>query len=153
LRTVTWPQSLYPRPAKLTSDYAQTIRGLLHLQRKGLLAENEEALICDAKMLYSAPTSNILLFVDGAWLTPDAEVVVPGVVRHALIEENTVRACPCPRGLVDMCESIALTNSGWFIRPVASVNGRTLCMHSAPFEKLTATIAGQVGIPEGFTCG
>jgi len=153
LRTVKWPLPLYSRPAKLTADYAQTIRGLHHLKCKEFLAENEEALICDANMLYSATTSNILLFVDGAWLTPEADAVVPGVVRHALIEAGVVRACSCPRDLLDMCEAIALTNSGWFIRPVASINGRRLSTHGASFDPLYSVLRGRAGIPSRLPCG
>jgi len=152
LRTVLWPLPLYPRPAKLTADYAQTIRGLHELEDKGLLAKGEEALVCDAEMLYSAPTSNIMLFMDGTWMTPNADSVVPGVVRHTLIEYGVVRACPCPHALAEACEAIALTNSGWFIRPVATINGRTLRMHGAPFEQLVAVLTGQAGIPEGLPC-
>jgi len=152
LRTVTWPLPLYPRPAKLVADYAQTIRGLHDLRCKGLLAEDEEALICDADMLCSASTSNILLFADGVWLTPDTDAVVPGVVRHALLKVGVARACPCPLDLAERCEAIALTNSGWFIRPVASINGRKLSMDGAPFEQLAAVLAGQAGIPEEFVC-
>jgi len=153
LRTVTWPLPLYPRPAKLTADYAQTIRGLHDLKYKGLLAKDEEVLICDAEMLYSAPTSNILLFVDGVWLTPDTDAVVPGVVRHALLKAGVVRACPCPYDLAERCEGIALTNSGWFIRPVASINGRKLSTNGAPFDLLCSALRGRAGVPTRLPCG
>lgn len=151
--TVIWPLPLYPRPAKLTADYAQTIRGLHDLRSRGLLAEDREALITDTDMLYAAPTSNILLWVDGVWLTPDADVVVPGVVRHALIDAGVVRARVCPRSLADRCEAMALVNSGWFIRPVTSMNGRPLHTHAALFEQLVSVLAGQSGIPEELPCG
>jgi len=152
LCTAPWPLPLYPRPAKLTADYAQTIRGLHDLRNSGLLAEDKEALICDADMLYSATTSNILLFVDGVWLTPDADAVVPGVVRHSLLEAGVARKCSCPRSLADRCEAMTLTNSGWFIRPVASINGRSLRTHGAPFELLMSVLNGQPGIPEKISC-
>ena len=118
----------------------------------GLLAADKEALIGDMDMLYSATTSNILLFVDGTWLTPDADVVIPGVVRHALLEAGVVHARACPRSLAGRCEAMALTNSGWFIRPVTSINGRPLHTHGVPFEQLLSVLAGQSGIPEGLPC-
>jgi len=152
LRAVTWPLPLYARLAKLTADYAQTIRGLHDLRCKGLLAEDEEALICDTDMLYSAPTSNIFLLADGVWLTPDADVVVPGVVRHALLKAGLARACPCPHDLAERCEAIALTNSGWFIRPVASINGQKLSTNSAPFDLLYSVLRGQAGVPSRLLC-
>ncbi len=152
LCTVAWPLPLYPRPAKLTADYAQTIRGLHDLRNRGFLSEDKDALICDADMLYSATTSNILLFVDGTWLTPDADAVVPGVVRQVLLEAGVARACSCPRSLADKCEAMALTNSGWFIRPVASINGRPLCTHGASFEVLVSVLEGQPGVPENIPC-
>jgi len=153
LRTVTWPLPLYPRPAKLTADYAQTIRGLHNLKCKGLLAKDEEVLICDAEILYSAPTSNILLLVDGVWLTPDADAVVPGVVRHALLKAGVACACPCPHDLTESCKAIALTNSGWFIRPVASINGRKLSVNGAPFDLLCSALRDRAGVPPSLPCG
>jgi len=153
LRAVTWPLPLYPRPAKLIADYAQTIRGLHDLKCRRMFAGDEEALICDAHMLYSAPTSNILLFADGVWLTPDTDTVVPGVVRHALLKAEVVRACPCPNDLADRCEAIALTNSGWFIRPVASINGRKLSVDSAFFDLLYSVLRGRPGVPSRLPCG
>ncbi len=153
LRTVTWPLPLFSRPAKLTADYAQTIRGLHDLKDKGLLAEEEEALICDADRLCSASTANILLFVDGAWITPDADMILRGVVRQALIDDRAVRPCPCPRVLADTCEAMALTNSGWFIRPVASINGRKLGTDGALFDLLYPVLMGRAGVPLRLPCG
>jgi len=153
LRSVTWPLPLLPRPAKLTADYAQTIRGLRDLKGKGLLAENEEALICDADMLYSATTSNVLLFAGGVWWTPDADVVLPGVVRRAFVDAGVVHYSACARSLAERCEAMALTNSGWLIRSVTSINGRPLRTHGAPFDQLVAVLQGRSGIPEEFLCG
>lgn len=153
LRTVEWPWLLSSRVAKFTADYAQTIRGLLDLRNKNLLGKNEEALICDSHQIYSAPTSNIMLFVDGAWLTPSSDAVVPGVVRHALLDADVVHACPCPRSLTDRCEAIVLTNSGWFIRPVASIDGRKLHVDGAYFHTLYSVLIGQTGVPVRFLCG
>jgi len=152
LRAVTWPLPLSSRLAKLTADYAQTIRGLRDLRNKNLLGEDEEALICDASQLYSAATSNILLFANGAWVTPDAAAVLPGVVRSALIEDGAARPFRCPRELADACEAIALTNSGWFIRPAASINGRKLSTDGASFELLYSVLAGRAGAPSRFLC-
>jgi len=152
LRTVTWPQPFVPRPAKFTADYAQTIRGLLDLRSNGLLGQDEEALICDADTLYSAATSNVLLFVDGAWATPDADAAMPGVVRSALIKGGAVRPLQCPRAVADVCEAIALTNSGWFVRPVASINGRKLSTDGASFDLLYSVLAGRAGVPSNLTC-
>ncbi|MDQ6959007.1 MAG: aminotransferase class IV [Mariprofundaceae bacterium] len=153
LRTVMWPLPLYSRPCKLTADYAQTIRGLHNIKDRKMLAEGEEALICDTNMLYSAPTSNIFLFVEGVWLTPDADVVLPGVVRHALLKAGVARTCPCPHDLAARCEAIALTNSGWFVRPVTSINGRKLRTDGAPFDSLYSVLRGRAGVPPRLPCG
>ncbi len=152
LRSVMWPLPLFPRLAKLTADYAQTIRGLHHLKAKGLLAEDEEALICDVDMLYSATTSNVLLFVDGVWRTPDADAVLPGVVRRAFVDAGVVHSSACMRSSTARCEAMALTNSGWFIRPVAFVDGRPLRTQGIPFDQLVSALRGRAGIPEEFSC-
>jgi len=150
LRTALWPMPLYARPAKFTADYAHTIRGLRQLEKNGLLACAEEALICDETNIYSAATANVMLLQGGEWLTPAADAVLPGVVRAALIQAGCARLCPCPRGLAHTCDAIALTNSGWFVRPVASINGRKLQASGTAFARLYAPLLGQPGAPARF---
>ncbi len=148
LRAVTWPVPLRPRPAKFTADYAGAIRVLRRLKAEGLLADGEEALICDATGICSAPTANILLFQAGEWLTPAADSVLPGVVRNVLMESGCIRLAPCPVGLADTCDAAALTNSGWFVRPVTSINGRSLATTGMAFEQLFSILRGRAGVPE-----
>jgi len=148
LRAVTWPVPLRPRPAKFTSDYADAIRVLRHLKAEGLLADGEEALICDADRICSAPTANILLFQSGEWITPATDAALPGVVRNALIGSGCIRLAPCLLELADTCDAAALTNSGWFVRPVASINGRSLATAGMAFEQLFSILRGRTGAPK-----
>jgi len=153
LRTVRWPMPLYSRPAKFSADYAHTIRCLLRLEQDGLLNRGEEALICDRMCIYSACTSNAMFFQDGEWLTPDGDMVLPGVIREALIAQGCVKICRCPLDLADTCDAVALTNSVWFVRPVASINGRGLKTDGPPFDRLRAVLYGNPGVPGDLACG
>lgn len=145
LRSVTWPFPLIPRPAKFTTDYAMTLRAL-HMLRN-YFPGGETALICDAEYLYSGITANLLIYRQGMWWTPDHRGALPGVVRAALIEAEVVRAAACPRSWLADCEAMALSSSGSFIRPVASVDRRSLMTDEALFAPLWKALAGEPGVP------
>jgi len=146
LRSVHWPLSGMSRIAKFTADYAFTIRLLHQARHAGLLAEHEQALFTLGEEILCMETANILLLVNGEWLTPDSEAILPGVVRQALLESGVLRASRCPVDWLQVCDAMAICNSGCFIRPVAMVNGRPLDVHARHFAPLFAMLAGKPGV-------
>jgi 4-amino-4-deoxychorismate lyase len=152
LRTLHWPLSGLSRIAKFTADYAYTIRLLHQAHRDGLLIDTEAALFTLQDELLCMETANVLLLVNGEWLTPDSDAVLPGVVRGALLDAGVLRACRCPLDWLQACEAMAVCNSGYFLRPVARVNGRMLDVHAARFAPLVAALRGRPGVPGNLSC-
>jgi branched-subunit amino acid aminotransferase/4-amino-4-deoxychorismate lyase len=148
LRSVHWPLTGMSRIAKFTADYAFTIRLLHQARHAGLLGQNEQALFTRDDEILCMETANILLLVNGEWLTPDTEAALQGVVRQALLESSALRACRCPVDWLLACDAMAICNSGSFIRPVASVNGRRLDVHPDRFTILLDVLRGRQGVPE-----
>ncbi|MDQ7010586.1 MAG: aminotransferase class IV [Mariprofundaceae bacterium] len=145
LRAVNWPWPVKPRPAKFTSDYAETLRAM-QMCRTG---EGEAPLFCTGGRVLSTATANILLCRDGAWWTPGSEMdgILPGVVRAALIRAGCVREAVCPVAWLRDCTAAATVNSGSFIQPVAAVNGRKLAQHAALFQPLWQALQNREGVP------
>lgn len=152
LRTLHWPLTGLSRIAKFSADYAYTIRLLHKARRDGLLGESELALFTLEDELLCMETANILLLVNGHWLTPDSESVLPGVVRDTLLDAGVLNACRCPLDWLQGCEAMAVCNSGYFLRPVARVNGRMLDTHTVHFAPLVAALRGRPGVPRNLSC-
>ncbi len=148
LRTLHWPLSGMARIAKFTADYAFTIRLLHQARHAGQLGEHEQALFTLGDDVLCMETANILLLLNGEWLTPDSDALLPGVVRQALLESGVLRACRCPVDWLQVCDAMAICNSGSFIRAVASVNGRRLDVHPDQFAALLDALRGRQGVPE-----
>lgn len=149
LSTVEWPFSVQPKRAKFSSDYALTLRAMQQWQQNGL-SENETPLICEKGKVLSTSTSNVLIYREGRWFTPDETGggVLPGVIRDELISDALVESCNCPVAWLDDCEAIALTNSGFFVRPVSMVNGRAVNSKHQAFEMLYQALRGKSGVAE-----
>jgi len=152
LRTLHWPLSGMARIAKFTADYAFTIRLLHQARHAGQLSEDEQALFTLGDELLCMETANILISIDGEWRTPDSDAVLPGVVREVLLTSGSVTACACPLEWLLACDAMAICNSGCFIRPVASVNGRRLDTHAGHFAPLLDALRGQPGVPGNLAC-
>lgn len=152
LRSLHWPAGGMARIAKFTSDYAYTIRLLHQARHAGLLAESETALFTFEDELLCMETGNILISIDGAWRTPQHAAVLSGVVREALLAEGAVQACACPLDWLQVCDAMAVCNSGCFIRPVARVDGRVLATDACHFTALADALRGRPGVPEGVLC-
>jgi len=146
LRSVHWPLTGMSRMAKFTADYAFTIRLLHQARHAGLLGEHEQALFTLGEEILCMETANILLLVNGEWLTPDSEAILPGVVRQALLGSGVLHACRCSVDWLQVCDAMAICNSGCFIRPVAVVNGRHLDVHARHFAPLLAMLADKPGV-------
>jgi branched-subunit amino acid aminotransferase/4-amino-4-deoxychorismate lyase len=152
LRTLHWPLRGMSRMAKFTADYAFTIRLLHQARHAGQLGEHEQALFTLDDDLLCMETANILLLLNGEWLTPDSDALLPGVVRAALLEAGVLRACRSPADWLQVCDAVAICNSGCFIRPVSVVNGRRLDEHAGRFAVLLDALRGRKGVPENILC-
>jgi len=149
LSVVEWPFPLLPKQAKFTGDYALTLRALQQWKGNGLPGKTEP-LICKNGQALAAMTANVLICRNGLWFTPDESNggVLAGVVRNALVENGCVEPVVCPAAWLEDCEAIALTNSGFFIRRVATVNGRMLDSGDQRFGPLYQALRGEAGVPE-----
>jgi len=152
LRTLPWPIGGMARNAKFTADYAATIRLLHQARHSGLLGEDEHALFTGNGEVLAMETANILLHVDGRWLSPDSDAVLPGVIRGALLDAGCIELAFCPLDWLAICDALAICNSGCFVRAVASVNGRRLATTGDCFDTLLAVFSGEPGVPERI-CG
>lgn len=144
LRTVNWPWPVKPRPAKFTSDYAETLRAI-QICRTG---EGEAPLFCTEERVLSTATANILICRNGGWWTPGTDMggILPGVVRAELVRAGCVREAVCPVVWLRDCTAVATVNSGSFIRPVATVNGRKLAQNPALFQPLWEVLRNREGV-------
>jgi len=147
LHTLDWPLGGMARIAKFAADYAYTIRLLHQARREGTLPEGDQALFTHQGDLLCMETGNIMLLLDGEWVTPDSEALLPGVVRGALLEAGVLRACRCSVDYLPMCEAMAVCNSGCFVRPVAKINGRQLDVRADRFVSLVEALQGKPGVP------
>jgi len=147
LRSLQWPQGGMGRTAKFTSDYAYTIRVLQQAHRNGHLQQDEQALFVARGELLCMETANILLLMNGSWITPEHDEVLPGVVRAHLLREGVLSASPCPEDCLQTCESMAICNSGCFVRAVNRVDGRNLDVRPQFFAPLRQALQGRAGVP------
>lgn len=152
LFSATWPLPLRERPAKFTADYAETLRGLQLIKQAGLAAD-AMPLICDEEFVYSAPAANLLLYRRGHWVTPAGGPVLPGVVRSTLLAAGCVKEACCPRAWLADCEAAALTNSTFFVLPVAAIDGRALPVSGPCFLPLYQALQRKRGVPLEMACG
>jgi len=143
-----WPFALQVKASKQTCDYALTLQAMNVWQQEGL-KQGDTPLICKGGGMLSTATANLLVYSAGFWYTPDAEGggVLNGIVREALLKGGVVKASECPQSWIDDCEAMAVTNSGWFIRSVSSVNGRALSNEVSLFEPLYEVLRGESGVP------
>lgn len=142
LAQVQWPFPLQVRQAKYTADYAMTLRALHILQ----LDPDMQPLICDAQHAQSTMTSNVMFFIHGEWLTPPSSSILTGIVRAFLLDQKVIKTTAITLDMLADVQAIALSNSGSFITPVASLNARTLCSDSDLFDQLWQPLCTQKGV-------
>lgn len=112
-----------PRSAKFTADYALCLRWL----GKQSLSEGCMPLLCDGRSVLSGLTANVLIRREGQWFTPVLRRgILPGLVRAALVRSGHVQERMCPVSWLMDCEAIMLSNCGFFLLPVQSIDGRDL---------------------------
>jgi len=151
LHSVNWPFPLRKKAAKYTSDYAETLRALRLLEQSGL-PSGDEALICDEQRIYSGTTANVLVYREDRWWMPRSEWILPGVVRGYLLQAGAVSEADCPRTWVNDCTALALTNSGSFVQPISTMDGRKLASDGAVFDDLWQVLNDKPGVPGRDVC-
>jgi len=122
LQSVEYNFPLLDKPAKFSSDYALTLRAKQHWS----LAEGNTALVCKDDFLLCGLAANIALFVNQQWVTPSGTGILAGIVRAFLIQENLLKAQPCPTSILDDVEAAVLLNSGSFLQAIHRINGNML---------------------------
>ena len=121
------PDEALPASAK-THNYLNGV-----LARTELSPDADEALLCDLDGHVAEGTTSTLFFVtDGELHTPSLEgPVLPGITRQVVLElaaEAGVSVGEDRYGLADVraADELFLTNTTWEIRPVATLDGRTV---------------------------
>ncbi|MDT8375835.1 MAG: aminotransferase class IV [Mariprofundaceae bacterium] len=147
LQCVNWPFALQSRSAKFSSDYSNTLRAYQLWKNEGMEA-SIMPLICSDGTILSTMTANVMIYIDEKWYTPECESggVLAGVIRNHLVTHAAVHEARCPQLWADQCEAMALTNSGFFVRPVSSIDGRELNVDHEAFELLYQPLRGEKGV-------
>jgi len=147
LQSVNWPFSLNSKNSKLSSDYSDTLRAYQLWKNEGL-EPSSMPLICSERDVLSTMTANVMIYMDEKWYTPTCENggVLPGVIRNHLVTHAAVHVDTCPQVWVDRCEAMALTNSGFFVRPVGQIDGRDMDQGHDAFELLYQSLRDQKGV-------
>jgi branched-subunit amino acid aminotransferase/4-amino-4-deoxychorismate lyase len=142
-----WPFPPKMRMAKFTADYSDTLRAM-----KGC-ADLDVLFGCEGRLL-GAATANVLIYRRNHWHTPAIGTgVLPGIVRGYLLDVGLLKEVDCPTSWLGDCEAVALTNSGFFLRPVAAVLGDEAddwnynAAHPA-FQHLAEALANEAGVQE-----
>lgn len=125
-QSMAWPFSLEHKNAKFPADYARLLQAMQQWRQLGIWLPGAEPILHRDGYLISAATANLLIKRDGHWWTPQGKGVLPGVVRSLLLESGAVRASACPQRWLAEAEALAICNSGLFLRPLASLDGREL---------------------------
>jgi len=149
LSTVEWPYATELKQAKFSSDYALSLRATKQWEGEGL-SEKMTPLICKNGLVLSGLTTNVLLYREGSWHTPDESNggVLQGVVRNELVAASVLTLSDCPVLWLDDCEAIGFTNSGVFIQPASMVNSRKLNREHQAFEMLYQVLRDKPGMPK-----
>jgi branched-subunit amino acid aminotransferase/4-amino-4-deoxychorismate lyase len=142
-----WPFPPKMRMAKFTADYSDTLRAL-----KGCIDLNV-LFGCEGYLL-GAATANVLIYRQNYWCTPVIGAgVLPGIVRGYLLDTGLLKEVDCPTSWLEDCEAVALINSGFFLRPVATVlkeetGGLNYNAVHPALKHLAEALVNEPGVPE-----
>ena len=135
-----WPMPPKMRMAKFTADYSDTLRAL-----NGCADVN--VLFSYAGHLLGAATANVLIYRQHRWCTPAiGPGVLPGIVRAHLLAAGLLTAADCPLSQLEACEAVALTNCGFFLRPVARIDRLNYDIEHPAFRQLVEVLADEPGV-------
>lgn len=143
---VEYPFPIREKIAKFTSDYADTLKAIQIWKDKKDTVQPQQLMICKDGYIISGLTANVVLYQQGQWLTPDGFGVLPGTIRHFLVEKSLIHPQKCPVTLLDSCEAILFINSGQFLQCLKSINGRKLTYPHTAATAITEALSHEQGI-------
>ena len=145
LQSVIWPFALHEKYAKFSSDYAEGLRA--RQIWKSSIAGDSQALVCSNHgEVLSTLTSNIALYRQGQWHTPQGLGILKGIVREYLVQKEVLSEAVCPVSWLDDCEVMVCINSGVFVQAVSHINARVLPRQHHAYAILTHALAGESGV-------
>ncbi len=138
---------LRPKTAKYTADYADFLR-LFQLYHARLGSEYMPLWTLGDRVI-STMTANVLLCMDGQWLTPNDACCLPGTIRQHLLDAGVLRTATCSSAMLKHCQAIACCNSSLFVQPVNWLDGRTFdeATNHALVSPLLDALRGHDGVP------
>jgi len=146
MHSVEQTNPLYLKTAKFAADYANTLKNIRHWQQSMPNLNPLTYLVKKDGVVLSGLTSNVLLYHDGKWRTPQGLGILAGVVRQYLLDQSLLVEQVCPVSMLETCEALLLTNSGQFIQVVSSIDGRELATKHPAIQKLQDVLAKHPGV-------
>lgn len=138
----------YYFPGNWLAEHKTTswLRSVEALRRARAAGFDEALLLSPQGEVGEAAAANIFAFVDGAWVTPPIDGVLPGVVRRVVLEEarrsgEEISERPLMIAELERAEAMALTSTGRLVTAVTSLEGRALA--SEPVKRLVELLAGR----------
>ncbi len=150
LQCMDWPKQgalAHAMPLRLYScrlrlAHQPRLAGIKHLNRlEQVLARSElppeadEGVLCDSQgYAVEAIAANLLVYLDGRWLTPPLdECGVAGTVRRLLLASALpVEVEPLPHARLFAADGLFLTSALLGVRPVASLDGHAFALQQRP---------------------
>ena len=142
LQSVEYPYPLTPKTAKFSSDYALILRA----SQGWALADVNTALVCKDGIILGGVTANIALFIDKQWVTPEGDGVLPGTIRHFLMQQGLIQAQTCPANLLAQTQAAVFLNSGSFIQVIHTINGKPLDTSHPAIASLQHALQHEKGV-------
>ena len=143
LQSVIWPFPLREKNVKYTADYAESLRAI---QQWGLDNPMQALIGSDSGNVLSTLTANIAIYRQGQWFTPQGLGILSGIVRQFLLQRGLLLEAVCPNTWLNDCEAMVCMNSGVFVQPVASLNGRALAVNHPAMSKLFSAFKDMSGV-------
>jgi len=146
LMCVDYPYPLQDKIAKFSADYAEKLQFIHILKQKHphllpiqyIFRKNDE--------LLGGLTSNMMIFHQNKWKTPQNRGILPGIMRQFLMDKGLVQLQTCPRAWLADCEAIVLLNCGQFMMPVTSIQGRILDTQHPEIQTIQHILSQEKGV-------
>ena len=131
-------------PQALVS-HGETIKSYPYGDRLAILEEAkslgfDEAIITSTEgNICEGAVSNIILLIDGNWITPPtSDGVLPGILRGLVLDYCDVKIAPLHISRINNVESAILLSSLRIAQTIESIDGRTLAPSQAFSEEIQA---------------
>ncbi|MDX8387181.1 MAG: aminotransferase class IV [Ghiorsea sp.] len=144
--SVEHPFPLQDKIAKFTADYAYTLKALQIWKKEHDTSNPQQFIVCKHNQILSGITSNIVIYHQGKWLTPEGSGILNGVIRDFFLKKGLIQTQVCPINFLDTCEAVLFLNSGQFLRPIQSINGRDLDTQHQAISALQQNLNHEKGV-------